>query len=107
MILQEFMMRPDNNQYLYDYIINETSNLTLANEEQLETVNAYILDYSIINIIMAIFETPMKTGTSIMSKSPMTTLRTSHTHVLQLINLAFQKPVVHFILDSICPQTRD
>ena len=57
MILQEFMMRLDNNQYSNDYIINEISNLTLANKEQLEPINAYIPDYSIVNIIMAIFKT--------------------------------------------------
>ena len=37
-----------------------TSDLTLANEEQLEPVNAYIPDYSIMNIIMAMFETADK-----------------------------------------------
>ena len=57
MILQEFMMKPENNRYSYEYIINKTSDLTLANEQQLEPANAYILDYSIINIIMAIFKT--------------------------------------------------
>ena len=57
MILREFMMRPENNWYSYEYIINKTSDLTLANEQQLEPANAYILDYSVINIIMAIFET--------------------------------------------------
>ena len=51
------MMKPENNQYLYEYIINETSNLTPATEQQLEPANAYIPDYSIMNIIMAIFET--------------------------------------------------
>ena len=39
------------------YIINETSNLTLANKEQLKPINAYIPNYSTMNIIMAIFET--------------------------------------------------
>ena len=34
--------------------------LTLANEEQLKPINAYIPDYSIVNIIMAIFETANK-----------------------------------------------
>ena len=57
MILWEFMMKPENNQYLYEYIINETSNLTPANEQQLEPANAYIPDYSVVNVIMAIFET--------------------------------------------------
>ena len=57
MILQEFMMKPENNRYLYEYIINKTSNLTPANEQQLEPANAYIPDYSIVNVIMAIFET--------------------------------------------------
>ena len=57
MILRMFMMKPENNWYLYEYIINETSNLTPANEQQLEPANAYIPDYSIVNIIMAIFET--------------------------------------------------
>ena len=56
MILHKFMMRPDNNQYLYEYIVNKTSNLTLANEKQLEPINTYIPDYSIMNIIMAMFE---------------------------------------------------
>ena len=51
------MMKPENNRYSYEYIINETSNLTPANEHQLEPANAYIPDYLVINIIMAIFET--------------------------------------------------
>ena len=57
MILWEFMMKPENNWYLYEYIINKTSDLTPANKQQLEPANAYIPDYSIINIIMAILET--------------------------------------------------
>ena len=57
MILQEFMMKPENNQYSYEYIVNKTSNLTPTTEQQLEPTNAYIPDYSIMNIIMAIFET--------------------------------------------------
>ena len=60
MILREFMMKPENNQYSYEYIINKTSDLTLANKQQLEPANAYIPDYSVINIIMAIFETADK-----------------------------------------------
>ena len=39
-------------------MVNKTSDLTLANEEQLKPINAYIPDYySIVNIIMAVFET--------------------------------------------------
>ena len=57
MILREFMMKPENNWYSYEYIVNETSDLTLANEHQLEPANAYVPDYSVVNIIMAIFET--------------------------------------------------
>ena len=53
-------MRPENNWYLYEYMVNETSDLTLANEEQLEPINAYVPDYSIVNIIMAVFETTNK-----------------------------------------------
>ena len=51
------MMKPENNRYSYEYIVNETSDLTPANEHQLEPTNAYIPDYSVVNIIMAIFET--------------------------------------------------
>ena len=60
MILREFIMRPNNNRYSYEYIINKTSDLTLANKEQLKPINAYIPDYSIMNIIVAIFETADK-----------------------------------------------
>ena len=59
MILQEFMMKPENNRYSYEYIINKTSDLTPANEQQLEPANAYILDYSIVNT-----EVKLRTGRS-------------------------------------------
>ena len=51
------MMKPENNRYSYEYIINKTSDLTPANEQQLEPANAYITDYSIVNVIMVIFKT--------------------------------------------------
>ena len=53
-------MRPENNQYSYEYLVNKTSNLTPADEERLEPINAYIPNYLIINIIMAVFETAKK-----------------------------------------------
>ena len=109
MILQEFMMRPENNQYSYEYIVNETSDLTLANKQQLEPANAYIPDYSVLNIIMAIFETADENWyvNNIEIANDYFVDQPYPPHILQLINLAFRKPVVHFIQDSICPQMRD
>jgi hypothetical protein len=57
MVLRQFMMRPENNRYSYEYAVNEASDLTPADEDMLEPVNAYIPDYSIVNIITAVFET--------------------------------------------------
>lgn len=61
MVLRQFMIRPENNRYSYDYQVNSTSDLTPAHEEMLEPMNAYIPDYSIVNIIMAVFETADET----------------------------------------------
>ena len=57
MVLHQFMMRPENNRYLYEYLVNKISDLTPADEEKLEPINALIPNYLIINIIMAMFET--------------------------------------------------
>jgi hypothetical protein len=59
MVLLQFMMRLENNQYLYlyEYQVNKGSDLTPAHKEMHKPVNAHILDYLIVNIITAVFET--------------------------------------------------
>jgi hypothetical protein len=57
MLLRDFMMRPENNRYRYDYQVNETSDVTPLDEETLEPVNAYIPDNAIVNLITAVYET--------------------------------------------------
>ena len=61
MVLRQFMMKPENNRYSYDYQVNGTSDLTPTNEAMLESVNAYIPDSLVVNIIMAVFETADET----------------------------------------------
>jgi hypothetical protein len=51
MLLRDFMMRPENNRYKYDYQVNKTSDVTPVDEEMLEPVNAYIPDNAIVNLI--------------------------------------------------------
>jgi hypothetical protein len=57
MLLRDFMMRPENNRYHYEYQVNESSDVTPHDEEMLEPANAYIPDISIVNLITAVYET--------------------------------------------------
>jgi hypothetical protein len=56
MLLRDFMMRPENNRYQYDYQVNEMSDVTPHDSEMLEPANAYIPDNAIVNVIMAVYE---------------------------------------------------
>ena len=56
MLLRDFMMRPENNRYGYEYQVNETSDLTPQDAAALEPANAYIPDNSIVNLITAMYE---------------------------------------------------
>ena len=56
MLLREYMMRPEHNRFSYDYVVDETSDLTPRNEENLEPANEYIQDVDIVNLIVAIYD---------------------------------------------------
>jgi hypothetical protein len=56
MLCRDFMMRPENNRFTYEYQVDNSSDLTPLKEDMLEPVNAYIPDSSIVNIIMAVYE---------------------------------------------------
>ena len=56
MKFRDFMMRPENNRYQYDYQVNEASDITPHDSEMLEPVNAFIPDNAIVNLIMAVYE---------------------------------------------------
>jgi len=56
MLLRDFMMRPEHNRYGNTYQVNESSDLTPLNANDLEPANAYIPDNTIVNLIEAIYE---------------------------------------------------
>jgi hypothetical protein len=56
MLFRQFMMRPENNRFGYDYTVSEHSDLTPLSSTLLEPVNAYIPDTSIVNLITTIYE---------------------------------------------------
>jgi hypothetical protein len=57
MLFHDFVMRPENNRFGYDYQVNHQSDLTpLLYENILEPEYAYIPDSSIVNILMAVYK---------------------------------------------------
>lgn len=51
-----FLNLPENNKFGYDYVVNETSDLTPINTDHLEPLDHYIQDDMILNIISNIYE---------------------------------------------------
>jgi hypothetical protein len=54
--LRAFLMLPENNKFGYEYIVNDTSNLTPDNAEDLEPMDTYIQDDMIVTIIVNVYE---------------------------------------------------
>jgi hypothetical protein len=61
MLFRDFMMRPENNRFGYEYVVDNTSDVTPLSDDMLEPVNAYIPDSSIVNVILAVYENDDKT----------------------------------------------
>jgi hypothetical protein len=51
-----FLSLPENNKFGYDYVVNDTSDLTPSNTEDLEAMDHYIQDDMIVNIIDIVYE---------------------------------------------------
>jgi hypothetical protein len=51
-----FLNLPENNKYGYDYIVNETSDLTPLDTDNLEPLDHYVQNDMIVNIIVNIYE---------------------------------------------------
>jgi hypothetical protein len=49
------MERPENNRFGYAYIIDDDSDLTPPND-QLESMNAYMLDHQLLNFMQQVLE---------------------------------------------------
>jgi len=56
MILRDFMMRPENNRFNYEYTVDDSSDLTPHDEQAYETADHYIQDNVIVNLVGGIFE---------------------------------------------------
>jgi hypothetical protein len=52
---QAFMANPDHNRYGYEYTVDDSSDLTPNNEDALESVDNYLQDHVILNIITAVY----------------------------------------------------
>jgi hypothetical protein len=51
-----FLSLPENNKFGYDYVVNDTSDLTPSNSEDLEPMDYYVQDDTILNIINIVYE---------------------------------------------------
>ena len=51
-----FLSLPENNKFGYNYVVNDTSDLTPSNTEDLEAMDHYIQDDMIVNIIDIVYE---------------------------------------------------
>ena len=54
--LRAFLMLPENNKFGYEYVVNDTLDLTPDNTEALEPMDAYIQDDTIVTIIVNVYE---------------------------------------------------
>lgn len=55
-IIQEYMSHTENNKYGYEYIINDSSDLTPENDDDLETADNYLQDQTIVDFIESVYE---------------------------------------------------
>jgi hypothetical protein len=53
---QTFLMRPENNKYGYQYIVNDASDLTPHRAEDLEPMDHYLQNDMIVNVITNVYE---------------------------------------------------
>jgi hypothetical protein len=54
--LRAFLIRPENNQFDYEYVVNDASDLTPPVEDDLEPMDHFLHDSVIVNLISTVFD---------------------------------------------------